>query len=85
MNIDEPSPEDAWSDNWLAAVRAFSDKLRELHITNPWPEQPLLPQAMIYLMTELWDGCFSQTEIREAYLEAISEMPQYTSGQEVRP
>ncbi|MFM5954459.1 MAG: hypothetical protein ACKOPE_09175 [Novosphingobium sp.] len=85
MDREETSPEDASTDNWLAAVHALSVALRDLHKTNPWPEQPLLPKAMNYLMTELWDRCFSQTEIREAFEEAVKDMPRYAGDQETRP
>jgi hypothetical protein len=85
MDRNEPSPDDAWTDELLAAVHTLSAKLRDLQATNPWPEYPLLPQAMNYLMTELWDQRFSQTEIRDAFLEAVKDMPRYACGQEIRP
>ncbi|MFM5892929.1 MAG: hypothetical protein ACKOQM_00635 [Novosphingobium sp.] len=85
MAQEEYDPEDAWTDKWLAAVQDLSDFLRDHHKTNPWPNLPLLPQTMIYLMTELWDRSFSQTEIRTALEEALAAMPQYTRGQEFRP
>ena len=39
---------------------------------------------MIYLMTELWDRGFSQTEIREAFEAALVDLPRYAEGIERR-
>lgn len=77
--------EDAWQSRYEAAVYQFGKALKELHVANPWPDQPVLPQAMIYLMTELWDHCFSQTAIREAFEAAVADMPRYAAGNEIRP
>lgn len=35
-------------------------------------------------MTELWDWNFSQTEIREAFAQALARMNGYAAGQEKR-
>ena len=77
--------EDEWQSRYDAAVYAFGLALKDLHKSNPWPEYPLLAKAMIYLATELWDHCFSQTEIREALQAAIDELPHYAAGDEIRP
>lgn len=69
----------------MAAVQDLAELLKESHRHNPWPEQPLLPQAMNYLMTELWDRCFSQNEIFDAFQAAVADMPRYAAGDEVRP
>lgn len=76
---------DQWQDQSMAAVHQFSDALTGLHKSNPWPDCPLLPHAINHLMTELWDRGFSQSEIREAFDQAIADMPRYAAGQEVRP
>jgi hypothetical protein len=65
-------------------VYQLSVTLKELHQENPWPEHPVLPQAINHLATELWDCCFSQTEIRTAFQEAIEDLPRYAAGEEVR-
>ena len=75
---------DEWQSRWLDAIYQLVSSLKELEQTNPWPEQPLLPQAMNYLMTELWDRGFSQTQIRQAFEDAVSDMPRYAAGDEVR-
>ena len=83
MNSDDPK--DAWQLRLSTTIRNFGVALRELHGSNPWPERPLLPFAMNYLMTELWDRYFSQTEIREAFESAVADLPRYAAGEETRP
>jgi hypothetical protein len=39
---------------------------------------------MRYLMTELWDRGFSQSEIGEAFESALIDMPRYAPGEERR-
>lgn len=78
------NPEEAWRARYHAAVYQFGLALKELHATNPWPDLPVLPNAMNYLMTELWDNCFSRTEIRGAYEAAVADMPRYAAGAQVR-
>jgi hypothetical protein len=81
----KPNAENEWQNQYTAAVDQFGLALKELHRSNPWPEDPLLPKAMNYLMTELWDYGFSQSEIRQAFEEAVADMPRYAAGYEVRP
>jgi len=83
-------PDQAAKDRWQAdlseAVYRLSVSLRALHETNPWPEDhPLLGQAINTLATELWDRCFSVTEIRTAFEEAAADLPRYAAGRETRP
>lgn len=76
-------------DNWQTALYEasyrFSVSLQELHQTNPWPEHAVLSQAMNTLATELWDRCFSLTEITTAFTDAAADLPRYAGGEEVRP
>lgn len=44
----------------------------------------MLPKAINCLMTELWDKGFSQTEIRQAFNAAVTDMPRYAAGEERR-
>jgi hypothetical protein len=85
--MDKSSEEQSeqWQSEWMKAVYRLASTLKHLEQENPWPERPLLPQAMDYLMTELWDRCFSQTQIRQAFDLAIANLPTYTAGEEVRP
>jgi hypothetical protein len=77
---------DKWQTDVYEAVYRFSLALRELHDTNPWPEDhPALENAINTLATELWDRCFSVTEIRAAFEEAAADLPRYAAGHEVRP
>jgi len=43
-----------------------------------------LEWTMNCLMTELWDQFFSQTEIRNAFNEALDDMNRYAAGEERR-
>lgn len=81
---DERNLKDLWQAQSMAAVQQFSEAFRELHQSNPWPDMPLLPRAINHLMTELWDHGFNQTEIREAFNDAMADMPRYAAGSEMR-
>ncbi len=74
---------DAWQLRRLDVTVDYAAALRVLHDTNPWPETDLLTDAITYLMTELWDLGFSQTQIRSAFNHAVADMPRY-AGEEVR-
>lgn len=76
---------DLWQSRLNEAVHQFSLVLRELSNSNPWPENPLLEQAINGLATELWDRTFSQTEIRTAFENAIADLSRYAAGDEIRP
>jgi hypothetical protein len=84
--MDDPNQalNDEWQSKWLEAVYQLAATLKEMEQVNPWPDQPLLPQAMNYLMTELWDRGFSQTRIKQAFDSAVADMPRYAAGDEVR-
>lgn len=84
MPMTEHDPDDRWQDEWMGAVYGLGETLTEKHQSNPWPHIPLLPEAMKYLMTELWDRGFSQSEIRTAFDAAILAMPSYAIA-EKRP
>jgi len=75
---------DDWQSKWLDAVYQVAGLLKESDQTNPSPADPLLPQAINYLMTELWDRGFSQTQIREAFEAAVADMTRYAAGEETR-
>ena len=82
-------PDQVARDQWQAqpndAPYRFAATLKKLHETNPWPEHPVLGQAIEMLMTELWDPCFSQTEIRTAFEDAVADLPRYAGSDEIRP
>lgn len=83
---DEPdeAARDAWQTRLYEASYRMSVELRELHDPNPWPEHPVLGQAISTLATELWDRCFPLTEIRNAFDAAATDLPDYAAGEEVR-
>jgi len=81
---DTPDLRDAWQNQFHDVVRKFGEDLSDLHRGNPWPDHPLLSQAINHLMTELWDKGFSQSEIREAFNAAVADMPRYAAGEERR-
>lgn len=68
----------------MVEVHKLGGTLAAMHKTNPWPDNPLLPAAMNYLMTELWDRGFSQTEIRESFEAASADLPRYAASEERR-
>lgn len=82
--MDANNPNDAWQMQANEAVWRFGETLKRLHGANPWPHLPLLEQAIPYLMIELWDHGFSQTDIRKAFEAAIAQMPAYAAGEERR-
>lgn len=85
MAVDRDQAEkDAWQAALHDTVYEFALALRRLHAKNPWPENPVVSSAMDMLATELWDRCFSVTEITTAFLEAAASLPRYTAGDEVR-
>lgn len=75
---------DQWQTDLYEAAYRFSVSLKALHESNPWPEDPVLERSMNTLATELWDRCFSQTEIRIAFEKAIADLPRYAAGEEIR-
>ena len=75
---------DEWQTRLYEASYRMSADLRDLDDTNPWPDQPVLAQALNTLATELWDRSFSLTEIRAALEAAAADLPRYAAGQEVR-
>ena len=81
----DQAAQDEWQTRLYEASHQFSMVLRELTDSNPWPDHPVLWNAINTLATELWDRCFSLTEIKTALEDAAAELPRYASGQEVRP
>jgi hypothetical protein len=53
MEDPNQAQKDEWQSKWLDAVYHLAAALKEMEQINPWPDQPLLPHAMNYLMTEL--------------------------------
>ena len=81
----EQTRDDEWQTALYEASYRYSVALKELHKANPWPDSPVLSQAINTLGSELWDRCFSVTEITSAFQEAAADLPRYAAGEEVRP
>ena len=73
-----------WEGQCADAAYAFALRCAVLTACNPYNEHVPLKSMIGTLMTELWDRNFSQTEIREAFEEAISAIPRYAAGNERR-
>ncbi len=78
--------ENAWESECAREAGKFADVCRQLaDEIPPYIETPGLNWLMSDLMSDLWDNCFSQTEIRSAFQQAIDELPGYGAGEERRP
>lgn len=81
---DDSTDEDrALSGAYAAAadLAAWTRRLREMNVSV---SGHALEWTMNCLMTELWDQFFSQTEIRNAFNEALDDMNRYAAGEERR-
>ena len=76
-------PEALWSSGYMNVTYEFAAQCAKFRDTNPC-ERPALEEIMAFLMTELWDRSFSQSEIRSAFQRALEEMPGYAAGEERR-
>jgi len=85
MSEQDQAERDKWQTDLYEASYRYSMALKELHKTNPWPEHPVLANAIHTLATELWDRCFSAKEIMAAFQAAIDRLPRYTAGDDIRP
>jgi hypothetical protein len=81
----EQTARDDWQSALYEATYRCAQALKQLDETNPWPEIPVLSNAINTLATELWDRCFSVTEITAAFKNAAADLPRYSAGFEVRP
>lgn len=73
-------PWDAYS---VTATSNFALRCAEISTQRGHPAEPLT-NIIVSLMTELWDRNFSQSEIRAAFEDAMSDLPRYAAGQERR-
>jgi hypothetical protein len=70
---------------WFEPGHLFAQACAAVRDGNPYPESPPpLNVAMNYLMSELWDHNFTQTEIRTAFEKALADMNRYAAGYESR-
>lgn len=74
--MDPDDPKDDWQLRCNKVINDFGAALRELHETNPWPHQPLLPAALSQLAGDLWEfHHFNAADARNAWQDALSEFP----------
>ena len=76
------SPEDKWQIAYMDAIITFREALYKLHISNPWPDDPVMDSALSYLATELWDWNFGLSKITAALRKAADDLPRYAAGEE---
>jgi hypothetical protein len=73
-----------WERQCAGAAYEFALRCADLVTRNPHNLAAPLSGIVSSLMTELWDRNFSQSEIRDAFAEAIKDMPRYAAGEERR-
>ena len=83
MELDEEEKR-WWEAHDVGAV--FANACAGLRDKSPSPDlpDPPLDHLINFLMTELWDRNFSQTEIRQAFEDALKDMNRYAAGHERR-
>lgn len=81
MDLDE---ETLWVARMANLGHDFAKQCRDMCDENPSKHPDPLSHIINTTMTELWDWNFSQTEIRQAFLAAIEDMPRYAAGEERR-
>lgn len=81
MELDDKEAAEAAAIN---AAWAFGEACAAYRDADPYRRGAPLDMMMNTLMTELWDRCFSQTEIRAAFQSALDDMNRYAAGQERR-
>lgn len=85
MAGDELTDEERWLSGAYDAVAQLAECCGKLRVADtPGTKKPL-NLVMNYLMTELWDRCFTQAEIRKAFMAALDDMNRYAAGEEQRP
>ncbi|MGJ4973305.1 MULTISPECIES: hypothetical protein [unclassified Bradyrhizobium] len=83
------NPDDLTEDEraYLAAADAaagLAEHCKKLRERGAFVDRDPLSQIINFLMTELWDRSFSQSEIRVAFNAAVKDMNRYAAGQERR-
>jgi len=81
MHLDK---ETQWVANYSDLANSFAQECRKLCNENPSNHEDPLGIIMNCTMTELWDFGFSQTEIRNAFLETVKDISRYAAGEERR-
>jgi hypothetical protein len=84
MADDDMTDEDRVLTKAYAAAAQLADACGELRSFDSSVGRYPAHHLMNYLMTELWDHGFSQSEIRAAFTDAMDDMNRYAAGKERR-
>jgi len=82
---EERAAQDEWQSALTEASHRYSLALKELHETTPWPDAPVIADAINTLATELWDRWFGAAEVTSAFKDAVANLPRYSCGDEAGP
>lgn len=74
-----------WEGQYTSITHEFAKQCYELKNSNPYANYIALDAIMTSLATELWDYCFSRTEIDMAFRLAVERLSTYCAGNEQRP
>jgi hypothetical protein len=85
MEDDQQTAEERAVTRAYVAAAQLADICGELRGDDSEVARDPVGHLMNYLMTELWDHGFSQSEIRSAFEDALSDMNRYAAGVERRP
>lgn len=83
------NPDDLTEDErvYLAVTNAaatLAECCNKLRHRDFFVDRDPLGQVINFLMTELWDRSFSQSEIRAAFNRALADLNHYAAGRERR-
>lgn len=84
MADDDTTDEDRALTRAYTAAAQLADACGELRSFDSSVGRYPAHHLMNYLMTELWDHGFSQSEIRASFTEALNDMNRYAAGKERR-
>lgn len=81
---DDETEEDRVLTRAYVAAAQLADACGELRSFDSEVGRYPAHHLLNYLMTELWDHGFSQTEIRASFAYALDDLDRYAAGKEVR-
>jgi hypothetical protein len=84
MMEDDETDEDRTETRAYIAAASLADLCGQLRSFDSEVGRDPTGHLINYLMTELWDHGFSQSEIRAAFMDALSDMNRYAAGEERR-
>lgn len=87
MPTDEPddlTPEERARFEAYSVAADLAARCRRLTDMKAAVSAHALDDVVNTLMTEFWDQCYSQAEIRGAFLAALADMNRYAAGEERR-